>query len=547
MALPWALALSAPCLWGQAWFPGSPLLGEENLDKFGGTCLTIRDLNGDLVDDLAVGSPQADGPVFNNVGKVYLYSGADTQVWLGTYTGAQLDETAGFSLVDLDDVNGDLVPDFAVGAPLYDGAGGADQGRVLIVSGSTFPELFSFTINERGAQLGYSLANAGDRDADGREDLLVGAPFADAMSTERGSAFLLRVSSIGISLIQRFDGTEDFEHLGLALCSLPDANADSVDEIVLASPDYDGGIFNRGRVQVLSGASAGGYPQLLQILGTESFDQIGWSLAPIDDPDGTDTPHLAISTMGRTNGALNDGGGAEIFAIPSGTLSRSYQGDLANSKLGLSLAVLEDQDGDGIQDLLLGSPLASAPAFFSGMVELVSVDGSGAVGGTMQRLFRLGGVAGERLGQAVAALDDANNDGCQDYVASATGFVVPPTSDEVGAAYAMRSNRPRLDSDAPQYNDLSPVQLSTTGYAGRLAFLMAGPMLSGLDDFQISFSGAVILLMGTLNSRGQLTLNGMLGDFQGQQFVVYLQVILADSGGKLGNMQFSELHSIQIN
>ena len=117
------------------------------------------DLDGDGRNDLMVATQS---------GRVYLLSGAT-----GSVIGSVVDAYGSFgaSLCGLGDQNGDGRPEFAVGAPTYN----LGQGRVYVFDGATRSLLWYVQGNAQSA-FGQSIANAGDQDDDGRDDLAVGAP-----------------------------------------------------------------------------------------------------------------------------------------------------------------------------------------------------------------------------------------------------------------------------------------------------------------------------------------------------------------------------------
>ena len=90
----------------------------------------------------------------------------------------------GWSSTVLDDLNGDGVPDFAVGAPgdIVNENGG--MGFVFVYSGATGEELYHLEAPEGNLHIyvpeefGYDVADPGDVNGDGIGDLVVGAPKA---------------------------------------------------------------------------------------------------------------------------------------------------------------------------------------------------------------------------------------------------------------------------------------------------------------------------------------------------------------------------------
>jgi hypothetical protein len=162
----------------------------EHEEEFG-FALASGDFDGDGFDDLAISVPAED-----DVGAVLVVYGSPFSLLFANHwyfglidLGAtpQAGSRFGHSLGS-GDFNGDGYDDLAVGAPDYDGAGGAqpDSGLVAIVYGSGsglspagahfFWEdiVGSGGTSEPGDKFGSSLA-AGDFDGDGVDDLAIGA------------------------------------------------------------------------------------------------------------------------------------------------------------------------------------------------------------------------------------------------------------------------------------------------------------------------------------------------------------------------------------
>jgi len=99
----------------------------------------------------------------------------------------------GYAVASLGDVNGDAVPDYAVGAPYQDGdfvstvtGFGYPQnvGKVFVIDGATLAVLsemddpeFQVTQDQHfGGQLGWSLSVSADINGDGVADVIAGVP-----------------------------------------------------------------------------------------------------------------------------------------------------------------------------------------------------------------------------------------------------------------------------------------------------------------------------------------------------------------------------------
>ena len=136
-------------------------------DRFGESCVPLGDVTGDGVIDIAVGAPG----YYGNFGDVVALSGAD-----GSIVHLWCDPDGygyfGTDLANVGDLDGDAVDDLAIGAP-YNHCG--HEGSVYVHSGRTGSHLRTLTDGLSCAYFGRSIDAAGDVDRDGFVDLVVGA------------------------------------------------------------------------------------------------------------------------------------------------------------------------------------------------------------------------------------------------------------------------------------------------------------------------------------------------------------------------------------
>lgn len=103
-------------------------------------------------------------------------------------------------------------------------------------SGSTF--MSGTEVNESA---GVSIANVGDLDGDGAEEFLVGAPGEPGDPTSPGRAYLVRYrldafNNFFTDFIWRTEGEGEGDHLGASVASAGDVNGDGLDDLLIGSP-----------------------------------------------------------------------------------------------------------------------------------------------------------------------------------------------------------------------------------------------------------------------------------------------------------------------
>ena len=140
----------------------------------------MEDLNGDGHDEIIVANLYAEHHNLYDAGSVYVYSGSNASM-LFRFDGQEDFEYFGHSASSAGDVNGDGIADIVVGSSGFDGgAQYDDRGAVSIFSGADGSLLF----NQIGAQVddhyGYTVAGAGDVNANGFDDIIAGTPWREA-------------------------------------------------------------------------------------------------------------------------------------------------------------------------------------------------------------------------------------------------------------------------------------------------------------------------------------------------------------------------------
>ena len=135
--------------------------------KFGFAVASVGDISGaDGVEEFAIGAPEADAGMQDN-GYVVVYDLAGNV--LLARNGTAVSEGFGAALDGIGDIDGDLIPDFAVGAPGVLGG----PGHVALLSGADGSTLDDIAGTNVDAQFGWELASTGDVDGDGSRDIVL--------------------------------------------------------------------------------------------------------------------------------------------------------------------------------------------------------------------------------------------------------------------------------------------------------------------------------------------------------------------------------------
>lgn len=248
-------------------------------DQFGAAVANIGDLNGDGIPDLVVGAAQDDDGGGDRGAVYILFLNRDGTVNAqqkissseGNFGGDLHNaDNFGSAVAGVGDIDGDGVLDIAVGAS-GDDDGGSDRGAVWILfmnrDGTVKNEQKISQLNGQfdalladGDHFGSSLANVGDLNGDGIDEVAVGANLSDDGGPDRGAFYVLFLKKTGevisSSRISQTDGNfpdslTDGEQFGTAIVGLGDLDGDGINDIgVGANLDDDGGT-DKGALWVL--------------------------------------------------------------------------------------------------------------------------------------------------------------------------------------------------------------------------------------------------------------------------------------------------------
>lgn len=310
--------------------------GRTAQERLGHSLRAAGDLDQDGITDVIAGGPG--GASTSGAGRVF--SGA-SGVELLAITFGSAGTGFGSAVDGVGDVDGDGVVDFAVGAPLDD-AGGADAGRVFVVSGADGATVLrSFTGTASGANLGMALGRLSDLSGDGIAELLVGAPNAGASGGGRAYVFDLATGALHFPELVPDASAGEFGKFFAS--EVGRVNADLV-------PDFYVGDFadngTRGKAYVFDGASGA---RIWTFTG-QSGDGFGIGRG-LGDTNGDGRADLVFGSWTNSGGATR-AGRLEVFSGADASRLRRVTSTTANEALGFDAHGLADLDGDGRPELV---------------------------------------------------------------------------------------------------------------------------------------------------------------------------------------------------
>lgn len=373
----------------------------------------------------------------------------------------------GISLASLGDIDSDGSIELISGAHIFDSQGLTNNGGLFVfdleevVQNYEIGDVFdydkiaeysnNFPTIDASDFVGLSGANLGDVNGDGYNDIAIGAYGDDDGGSAAGSVYIAFLdSTMKVSSYQKISATsgnfgtglDAGDQFGVAIAAAGDLDGDNVPDLFVGANGDDDGGSNCGAVWVVFLNSNGTVKRKQKISNTRgglgsvivSGGHFGLSVASIGDIDNDGISDVAIGTPNDNDGGTGRGAFWVLFLNAADSVKgkqkiSDLQGDFndtfsGNSTgFGVSLSAAGDFNGDGNEDVLVGSSSMDG----TGSVHLLYLGTDGKVDGYKKINNQNGNFpvtlqSGRFFGRGLCMINDINGDGHRDVLIGQRDF-----------------------------------------------------------------------------------------------------------------------------
>ena len=464
-------------------------------DLFGLDVTGMGDINGDSVNDIAVGAigDNSGGTAYGAAYVIFLNKSGGVKSYKkisktsGNFAGNfSSNDGFGVSVNNVGDINGDGINDLAIGAA-EDNDDGNTTGAVFIARLSSAGNVKSYTkISNKqanmnngiaaGSQFGMSETLTADLNGDGIKDMVVGAEYDPTGGSQTGAAYIIYLDdSANVKSYQKISNTttgingslQSGGRFGVSVTDLGNLESDSTETIAVGNSwSSDSDYSEAGSVAMITLGTGISNNTNLSNLYIKTFqdidnqhgnlgkvlnpgDRFGDRIRNIGDLDGDGISDMVVGADFDSTGGSNDGAIYILFMKKDGTVkskNKITSGSFGYTfpsgyRFGQAVACIGDIDGDGVQDLAVTAITANN---YEGAVIILFMKRDGTVKGYNvidNNATNFTGVlsSGDLFGLDVTGMGDINGDSVNDIAVGAIGDNSGGTA--YGAAYVIFLNK----------------------------------------------------------------------------------------------------------
>ncbi len=326
------------------------------------------DLNGDGYSDIVAGCLQWTNGEYSE-GKIYLWYGSPTGPSLAgpdwTLELNQVFALLGAGVAMSGDINSDGYNDLFFSAKMWD-EGEIDEGKTWLYWGSPDGPVesgWSWQPNQNYTISGFPVNYAGDVNADGYDDVIIGANKYDYDAVDDGLAVCFYGSATGLEDIPDWEATsgQAKASFGHWADGAGDVNGDGYDDVIVSALLYESDIseYNEGRVFVFHGgpdgleSAAAWYAEINQVDA-----QFGYCTAGAGDINNDGYDDIIAGSKYWDNGEIDEGAAFVWFGSSNGLEADHCwdgEGDQEYGYYGREVAGDGDFNNDGYSDFMVGA------------------------------------------------------------------------------------------------------------------------------------------------------------------------------------------------
>jgi hypothetical protein len=484
-------AISSTSLTAQSqddWVEWGHVDGLNAGDSFGSSMLPLGDVNNDLYGDYLVASPRS-GSYRHLAGELSIHSGQDNSV-IASVNGSNAGQRIGYSICVLGTHDSDGLIKIVASSPFSDSSNGSFSGAVNIYAFD--PSTLSFHLwqelagDNAGAMFGVSVA-ALDIDGDGDLDLAVGSLGDGEPLVGEPLDGSIRFFSVSHLLADdtvtdsQYGTANSAEMFGFDMCY---ADSNGQEALLIGAPFANS---NNSGAAILYKASNNS-STILANASPIAGANLGFAVAAGSDITGDGIADFIAS-------APNAGTGT-VFSWDNPSLTgKALNGSNNGEKFGYSLAITDDANFNGSDDLIVGAPEVGNNQGRFAVHDISSI--------TQYVLYSDSGSNGQLLGSSVSTAGDVNQSTKSEILVGAIGenngtgrvYIYSPPEQDIGPIELEVVGSYEWETDL----QLNATNLSQGG-GGDLHWYMGSQAGSSIvDGFELNIGGNIQLLATTSN------------------------------------------------